>query len=100
MEQPQKTQFSDAKASSLGMAGAIALAKSEVAAMSDATIDGVSRCERAPDGSWTVVLDLVESPARMGENDLLAAYELLIDPDGHVVRIERMQRYRREQGGA
>ena len=43
-----------------------------------------------------MVVDLVESVARMGENDLLAAYEVTIGVDGELKHFTRLRRYRRE----
>ncbi|MBF9029974.1 gas vesicle protein [Rhodobacterales bacterium HKCCE3408] len=98
MDQPKTTEFSQAKSRGLSMAAAVKLARSEIRTVSDQPVDAVSRCDRAPDGGWIVGLDLIESPARMGENDLLAGYELRIDPDGAVLAVERTGRYRREDG--
>ena len=98
MEQPKSSEFTAAKASGVGMASAISIAKSEIAVLSDAAFDAVSQCQRQGDGRWTVDLELIESPARMGENDLLVTYKMHIDADGCVVQVDRLGRYRREDG--
>jgi hypothetical protein len=81
------------------LAQVIAQAREGVAAISGLPVDAVSKCERNPDGGWSVVVDLVESPARMGENDLIAVYDVAIDADGALQSFERRGRYRREDGG-
>ena len=78
------------------MPEAIAIARRSIGAMVDLQLDAVSHCERAEDGTWKVVVDLVESVARMGENDLLAAYEVTIGVDGELKHFTRLRRYRRE----
>ena len=99
MEHPPKETFQRAKSEALTLSEAIAKAKVEIAALNPSVIDAVSRCERSPDGSWLIVLDLIESPSRMGENDLLISYELRLDADGFVLGVERLGRYRREDDG-
>lgn len=43
-----------------------------------------------------VKIDVIEALARMGDNDLLATFEIEMDCDGESLRIERIGRYRRE----
>ena len=100
MEQPKAQDFQNAKAKILSMAAAVRLALAEIAAMSDAPVDAVAKCEKGAEGAWIVAIDLVESPARMGENDLLARYELHLEKDCSVSSIERIARYRREDRNA
>lgn len=83
-----------------GLNGAIATARVAVAGITDQKIDGVARCQKDENGVWTVVVDVVDSPARMGENDLLAAYEVHVGEDGDVHYCARTHRYRREDRGA
>ena len=97
MEQPKRGEFVEAKEKTLPMMTAVKLARAEIRAVSDAPVDSVARCERIPGDGWLVALDLIESPARLGENDLLARYELRLDPEGVVTGIERMGRARREE---
>jgi hypothetical protein len=96
MEHPRTQDFADARAKSISMMTAVKLARTEIRAMSSAPIDAISRCEQKADGGWLVALDLIESPARLGENDLLARFELHLAGDGSVTGIERTGRYRRE----
>lgn len=78
------------------MPEAMGIARRSVAAMMDLKIDTVSHCELEDGGAWKVVVDVVESAARMGDNDLLAAYEVTIAPDGDLKHFTRLRRYRRE----
>ena len=92
-----KQAGSEADQPSLGMGEAIAMAKIEFDAINDFPIDQVIRSERTEDGGWAIVLEVIESPARMGENDFLAAFLLTLDPRGTLAGIERVDRYRREE---
>jgi hypothetical protein len=80
----------------LSMMDAIVQAKTAVATMTVLQFDQIARCERQQDGTWIIVIDVVESMARMGDNDLLASYEVRIDPDGEPVNVARTRRYHRE----
>ncbi|MEO0918702.1 MAG: gas vesicle protein GvpO, partial [Pseudomonadota bacterium] len=79
-----------------GLTNAIASARLAVTGITDQKIDGVARCQKNGDGIWTVVVDVIDSPARMGENDLLAAYEVHVDAQCEVIYCARTHRYRRE----
>ena len=96
MEQPKRKDFAAAKSGPMSMAAAVRLARAEIVAFTEAPVDSVARCEKGLDGAWIVAIDLIESPARMGENDLLSRYELRLDGDGSVTSMERTARYRRE----
>lgn len=100
MEHARNEEFAQTRTSTLSMAAAVRLAKAEIAGVSAAPVDAVARCDREGEGGWLVALDLIESPARMGENDLLARYELRLDKGGSVTSIERTARYRREDRNA
>ena len=80
----------------LSMMDAIVQAKTAVATMTVLQFDQIARCERQQDGNWIIVIDVVESVARMGDNDLLASYEVRIDPEGEPVNVARTRRYHRE----
>lgn len=79
-----------------GLKAAIASARLAVAGITEQKIDGVARCQKDEQGVWIVVVDVIDSPARMGENDLLAAYEVHVDEEGEVQYCARTRRYRRE----
>lgn len=99
VEQPRSKQFDKVAAAPLSMSGAIARAKSEMREISDLPVESVIRCGRSADGGWEIALELVESPARMGDNDYLAAYQVQIAADGAISGLSRLGRYRREDGG-
>lgn len=80
----------------LSMMQAIAHAKAALATMTVLQFDSVGRCERQPEGRWTITLDLIESMARMGDNDLLATYEVDLDAEGEPLNMMRTRRYHRE----
>ena len=80
----------------IGLVGAIARAREELALFTQLPFDSVASSQRLPDGGWLVVMDLIESAARMGDNDLLATYEVELGDAGEPTRIERIARYRRE----
>lgn len=48
------------------------------------------------EGGWRIQVDVVESKARIGDNDLLATYEVLLDASGELVGFNRSGRYNRE----
>ena len=100
VEHPAKRQFDKAGSGPLTMARAIASARSEMAQITDLPLESIIRCERAPDDGWIVAVEVVESAARMGDNDYLAAYELRLGADGGTEGLTRLGRYRREDGGA
>lgn len=80
----------------LSMMGAIAQAKETVGAMTSLQVDSIARCTKSPEGDWEIAVDVIESVARMGDNDLLATYEVQIDKDGEMVNFNRTRRYHRE----
>ncbi|MEM8595055.1 MAG: gas vesicle protein GvpO [Pseudomonadota bacterium] len=73
----------------------IARARDFVALFTDMPVDQVVSCTPAQEG-WQVVIDVVEAPARLGDNDLLATYEIKLSAAGDALSIERMRRYTRE----
>lgn len=80
----------------LSMMQAIAQAKAAIATLTVLQFDAIGRCERQPEGGWIVALDLIESMARMGDNDLLATFEVELDAAGEPVNMMRTRRYHRE----
>lgn len=94
------TFSSDRERGPPGMPEAVAIARRTVAGITDLPVDAVSHCQREPDGIWCVVVDVIESQARLGDNDLVAAFEVRIDVRGEVLMCSRTRRYRRETGEA
>ncbi len=98
MEQPAPETFTSHRGGNRpGMKEAIAIARRSVAGITDQQIDAVAHCAQQEDGSWRVVIDVVDSVARLGDNDLLAAFEVHVDPSGEVIFCSRVRRYRREE---
>jgi len=85
-------------AAPIGLMEAMRLARAAAAELSGLPVDGIAASARTPEGGWRIVVDVIESPARMGENDLLSAQELLFAPDGALEGYARLNRYRREGG--
>ncbi len=79
----------------LTLVEAMSLARRSVALFTELKVDSVATCERGEEG-WRVVVDVVEAAARMGDNDLLASYEVIIADAGEVRRYGRVGRYRRD----
>lgn len=77
---------------------ALRIARATVSELTQMPLDGIAASEIDSDGGWRIVIEVVESAARMGENDLLAAHEIRIGPDGAPRGITRLRRYRREEG--
>ncbi|MXQ07943.1 gas vesicle protein [Alphaproteobacteria bacterium GH1-50] len=93
---PPDTFLSSRGGTRPGWKEAIAIARRSVSGITDQPIDAVSHCQRKENGDWNVVIDVIDSPARMGDNDLLAAFEVHLDETGEVIFCSRTRRYRRE----
>lgn len=100
MKHEAKIQFKapPPKGDGMGMMEAIGLARTAIGTMTGLDVDAVAHCTRSDaDGvNWAITLDVVESRARMGDNDLLSAYEVQLDANGELVHFERLRRYHRE----
>jgi Gas vesicle synthesis protein GvpO len=57
------------------------------------SVSGIS----SSNGTWTVALELVEVHRIPETTDVLASYEVVLDDDGDLVRLERRRRYFRSQ---
>lgn len=78
----------------IGFRAAMECARDSAALFSEMRVDSIVSCERVDTG-WRAVVDVVEAPARLGDNDLLATYEVLLDPYGECERFARIDRYHR-----
>ncbi|MEO1362909.1 MAG: gas vesicle protein GvpO [Pseudomonadota bacterium] len=97
MKREPKGQFvEEAPAPSMTIMQAIAHARETITAMTGLPIDSVVQCKRGENLNWGIALDVVESPARMGDNDLLATYEVEITAGGDMQSFQRIRRYHRE----
>ncbi|MEO1238051.1 MAG: gas vesicle protein GvpO [Pseudomonadota bacterium] len=95
-EQPKATAFADATVEVLTMPEALNRAREALAMINPAPLDCVSSCELREDGTWHATLDVIESPARMGDNDLLSSYEMTLKSTGELVDLRRTGRFYRE----
>lgn len=69
-------------------------ARDAMAMLTDLPIDAITLCE--PDGEgWRAVIEVVESRARIGDDDLLTSYELELDAGGQLQKYRRIGRRRR-----
>ena len=96
MDQPKADSFGAALEKPLTMPDVIGKARLAIGAITTAPIDADRSCVKGEDGDWTATVEVIESPARMGENDLLSAYELAIDGTGELRAFKRVGRYHRE----
>jgi hypothetical protein len=63
-----------------------------------ADAESVSSVTRGATG-WTVGLEVVELHRIPDSTDVLASYEVELDPAGELVRYERVRRYSRSEAG-
>jgi hypothetical protein len=81
----------------VGSAGwAARRAASEVAALTGQEPETVISIERGEDG-WRVGVEVVESRRVPDSADILAAYQVCLEPDGELASYRRTQRYPRGQ---
>ena len=92
---PEAEAWAQDRAAPIALVQAMSIARAGAAELSGKPVDSVVSAEAAPDG-WRVQVDVVEGPARMGNNDLLATYDLRLAPDGALVGFDRVRRYHRE----
>lgn len=83
----------------LSLVGAMKCVRRTVAEFSELPIDAIVSCERV-DAGWEAVVDLLEAPARLGDNDMLGSYRVNVSITGEPIGFVRQRRYRREEGGA
>jgi hypothetical protein len=74
------------------------VARKSVAAITGREPELVSRCERRDDG-WQIQVELVDTKARITDNDIMATYNLIFDAAGELLGYERTRRYSRGKNG-
>jgi hypothetical protein len=80
--------------------GAAQAARGGVRAIAELTgkdPEGVTGVERSEDG-WLVGVEVVEDRRVPSSADILATYEIQVDPDGELVSYRRLRRYPRGKG--
>jgi hypothetical protein len=75
------------------------IAKAAVQEITGFKADAVTRCEPRESG-WHAIVDVLESKARVGDNDLISTYELMMDTAAEVTSYKRLRRYYRTERGA
>lgn len=75
---------------------AMKIARAATAEVTGLPVDGIAASGADAHGGWCITVEVIESPARMGENDLLSAHEVRLAPDGGLAGFTRVGRYRRE----
>jgi hypothetical protein len=100
LEQPPPEAFITKRTGTFGFVEAIEAARRAMQATGHPDIDGVAACEIDADGAWRVEVEVIEAPACMGDNDLLAAYDVRVGDAGDVRGFRRLRRYFRENGSA
>lgn len=78
---------------------AISSAKRIVHDMTGLPVDAVARCIAHEAGGWAIEIDVIEAAARLGDNDLLASYEMILNPHAGLTQFTRLRRYHREDQG-
>ncbi len=79
---------------------AIAAAREAIRGVTELPFDGIAKAEPQKEGGWKVRVEVIESRARMGDDDLLTQFDLTLDKSGGLIGFERAGRYRRLQGAA
>lgn len=97
VEHSNKSQFGESGEVVLTLPDVIGKARMSVSAITSAPLDAVRSCCLGSDDQWIATVEVIESHARLGDNDLLSAYALTIDPSGNLVSFERVGRYYREE---
>ncbi|MEE4117741.1 MAG: gas vesicle protein GvpO [Paracoccaceae bacterium] len=75
---------------------AIAVARATASELTGLPLDGIAATASDGSGGWRITVDVIESAARMGENDLIASYDVHLGSDGALTGFDRARRYRRE----
>ncbi|MBK1661879.1 hypothetical protein E2C05_26570 [Paracraurococcus ruber] len=71
--------------------------KRQMASITGLSPETVARFDRDDEG-WSVAIDMIEHRAIPRTNDLLASFEVKLDPGGNVLRWKRLGRFLRSHG--
>jgi hypothetical protein len=72
-------------------------ARSAVKELLELPFETVARC--APDGEgWVVEVDVIETKAKLPDNDIIARYQFKFDSLGEIAAFERVKRSTRAVG--
>ena len=86
---PRRGRLSAAKAGQAGLA--------QITELTGKEPDGVSGVEPLDDG-WQVTVEVVEDHRIPSSTDLLATYQIEVDPGGELLAYRRVRRYARGRG--
>ena len=81
----------------LGAAQAARAGQTEIAELTGKDPQGITGVERSEDG-WLVGVEVVEDRRVPSSADILATYEIEIDPEGELISYRRVRRYPRGKG--
>jgi hypothetical protein len=70
--------------------------KRQMAVITGLPPETISRFDRADEG-WTLAIDMLEHRSVPRTQDLLASFEVMLDPEGHVTCWRRTGRFKRCQ---
>lgn len=70
------------------------VAKEVIVELTDQPFDAIALCEAEGEG-WRVEVDVIESRARMGDDDLITTYQLEMSLEGALRGYRRLGRRRR-----
>ena len=59
-----------------------------------APVETISACKKN-DAGWAIEMEIVETKARISDNDLIAAYVVELDHEGDLTAYRRVNRYQR-----
>jgi hypothetical protein len=76
---------------------AVQLARECLESIAGKRPEAVSGANRDDDGGWIVSLDVVELARVPSSTDVLATYEVALDPDGELADLTRVRRFSRAQ---
>ena len=83
-------------ASSSDVAGLVKRAREQISDVLGKEPESISGI-RNVDGVWSVTVEVVEIHRIPDTTDILSSYEVVLDDDGDLVRLDRQRRYRRSQ---
>jgi Gas vesicle synthesis protein GvpO len=75
-------------------------ARQELAEITGLEPEGVTSLERSDDGTWKVIVELLELERVPPTDDVLGSYEAHLDENGDLIGYERVERYTRSQVGS
>jgi hypothetical protein len=72
-------------------------ARRQLSEMTGMEAESVSSLQRDEDGTWTVVVEVLELSRVPSTDDVIGSYEVELDEDGELIGYERIRRYPRSK---